>query len=48
MKEDPDDDTILRTAYDSSSGDKHLLLLREFKGVRIVTVDEMLKILEKK
>jgi putative PIN family toxin of toxin-antitoxin system len=53
IKEDPNDDTILRTAYDSKadyivSGDKHLLLLQEFKGIRIVTVNEMLKILEGK
>ncbi|MEM3871128.1 MAG: putative toxin-antitoxin system toxin component, PIN family [Nitrososphaeria archaeon] len=53
VKEDPDDDIILRTAYDSKadyvvSGDKHLLSLGEFKGIRIVTVDEMLKILRKK
>ncbi|MBO3840157.1 MAG: putative toxin-antitoxin system toxin component, PIN family [Thermoproteota archaeon] len=52
VKEDPDD-IILRTAYDSKadyvvSGDKHLLSLGEFKGIRIVTVDEMLKILRKK
>jgi len=45
VKEDPDD-IILRTAYDSKadyvvSGDKHLLSLGEFKGIRIVTVDEM-------
>jgi putative PIN family toxin of toxin-antitoxin system len=53
VKEDPDDDIILRTAYDSEadyivSGDRHLLSLREFKGIRIVTVDEMLEILEGK
>jgi putative PIN family toxin of toxin-antitoxin system len=53
MKEDPEDDMVLRTAYDSKadyivSGDKHLLSLREFEGIRIVSVDEMLKILEGK
>lgn len=46
---DPDDDIILRTAYDSKadyivSGDKHLLSLREFRGIRIITVDEMLNV----
>jgi len=51
VKEDPEDDMVLRTAYDSKadyivSGDKHLLSLREFKGIRIVSVNEMLKILE--
>jgi putative PIN family toxin of toxin-antitoxin system len=53
VKEDPEDDMILRTAYDSKadyivSGDKHLLSLREFKGIRIVSVSQMLKILEGK
>ena len=50
VKEDPDDDIIVRTAYDGKanyivSGDKHLLALKEFKGIRIVTIDEMLKVL---
>ena len=48
---DPSDDVILRTAYDGKadyivSGDKHLLSLGEFRGIRIVTIDEMLKILK--
>ncbi len=48
VKEDPDDD-IVRAAYDSKadyivSGDKHLLALKEFKRIRILTVDEMLNI----
>ncbi len=48
VKEDPDDDIIVRTAYDGKanyivSGDKHLLAYKEFKGIRIVTIDEMLK-----
>ena len=51
VKEDPDDDVILRTAYDGKadyivSGDNHLLSLGEFKGTKIVTVDDMLKILK--
>jgi putative PIN family toxin of toxin-antitoxin system len=51
VKEDPDDDTIVRAAYDSKSnyivsGDKHLLSLSEFRGIRIVTVDEMLRLLK--
>jgi len=46
---DPDDDIILRVAYDGKadyivSGDRHLLALKEFKGIRILTVDEMLNI----
>lgn len=52
VKSDPDDDIILRAAYDSKadyivSGDKHLLSLSEFKGIRIVTIEEILKILRK-
>jgi putative PIN family toxin of toxin-antitoxin system len=48
--EDPDDDIIIRTAYDAKadyivSGDRHLLALKEFKGIRVVTVDQMLVIL---
>ena len=51
VKEDPDDDVIIRTAYDGKadyivSGDQHLLSLGEFRGIKIVTVDEMLKILK--
>jgi len=42
------DDTILRTAYDGQAnlivtGDRHLLKLRQFKGIRILTVSEVLK-----
>lgn len=51
VKQDPDDDVILATAYDGHadyivSGDKHLLALKQFKSIRIVTVDEMFKILK--
>jgi len=50
IKEDPKDDIVLNTAYSAKadyvvSGDKHLTSLRNFKGIRIVTADEMLKIL---
>lgn len=53
IKEDPDDDLVINTAYDGKadyvvSGDKHLLNLKNFKGVKIVTVSEMLKILKRK
>jgi uncharacterized protein len=52
VKEDADDDTILRTAYDGrasyiSSGDRHLLDIKRFRRVRIVAVDEMLEIILK-
>lgn len=51
IKEDPDDDVILRTCYDGRakyvvSGDIHLLALKKFRRIRIVTIDEMLKILK--
>jgi uncharacterized protein len=50
VKDDPDDDAVLRAAYDSKanyiiSGDKHLLALKHFRGIRILTVDEMLNAL---
>ena len=50
VKEDTADDIILRTAYDGKadyvvSGDNHLLSMREFRGIKIVTVDEMLMLL---
>jgi putative PIN family toxin of toxin-antitoxin system len=51
VKEDPDDDIIVRVAYDGKadyivSGDRHLLELKEFKGIRILTVDQMLNVLD--
>ncbi len=50
--EDPDDDIIVRAAYDGKadyivSGDKHLLALKESKGIRILTINEMLNILNR-
>jgi len=50
IKEDPDDDMVLRTAHDGRadyivSGDKHLLSLKEFRGIKTVTVSRMLEIL---
>lgn len=52
IQEDPDDDKIVRTAYDSKasyivSGDHHLLKMKEFSGIRIVTANKMLEILNK-
>jgi putative PIN family toxin of toxin-antitoxin system len=51
IKADPDDDVVLRTAFDGKadvivSGDKHLLSLGVFRGIRILTVDETLTLLE--
>jgi uncharacterized protein len=47
---DADDDLVLSTAYEGNashvvSGDRHLLILRRFRGIRIVTVREMLDLL---
>ena len=44
---------VLNTAYSGKakyiiSGDRHLLALKEFKGIKIVTVNEMLKLLKQK
>ena len=51
VKQDPDDDVILATAYDGNadyivSGDKHLLKLKEFRGIKIVSVSEILDLLK--
>jgi|SRR3990170_2713205 len=51
VKEDSDDDVVLRTAFDSKadyivSGDRHLLSLRAFRGIKILTVNEMLTLLK--
>jgi len=48
VRQDPSDDIILSTACDGEvdyivSGDEHRLSLKEFKGIRIVTVSEMLQ-----
>ncbi len=50
---DDPDDLVLSTAKDGKAdaivtGDKHLLSLREFKGIKIVTVERMLVILRTK
>jgi putative PIN family toxin of toxin-antitoxin system len=51
VKEDPDDDMVVRAAFDGKadyivSGDKHLLLLAAYRGIRIINVDEMLTLLK--
>lgn len=50
ISEDPDDNVVLLTAVNGKadyivSGDKHLLALRKFEGIVIVTVSQMLEIL---
>jgi len=52
VKNDPDDDVIVNTAYDGNadyivSGDNDLLKIKNFRGISIVTVTEILAILEK-
>jgi uncharacterized protein len=47
---DPDDNVVLGTAVNGKAafivtGDRHLLELVEFEGIRIITVDAALKIL---
>ena len=51
IREDPDDDVIIQAAYDGKanyvvSGDKHLISLKEFKGIKILKVEEMLNVLD--
>lgn len=53
VKEDPEDDIVLRTAYDGKveyivSGDKHLLSLKEFRRIKIVTINQMLDMISEK
>jgi len=53
VKEDPDNDIVLRTAYDGKAeyivtGDKHLLALKKFREIKIITVSEMLELIQKK
>jgi predicted nucleic acid-binding protein len=48
VEEDPDDNIVLSTALRGNasqivSGDKHLLELRRYRGVKRLTVDEMLE-----
>jgi putative PIN family toxin of toxin-antitoxin system len=50
VKADPDDDKVLECAVNGKadfivSGDRHLLEMKEYRGIRIVTAKEMLKII---
>ena len=52
IKADPDDDVILASALEGKAdylvtGDKHLLSLREYQKTKIITVKQMLALLEK-
>jgi putative PIN family toxin of toxin-antitoxin system len=49
IKEDPDDDMILEAAVENGAryiitGDRHLLALREYQGVKIVTAEGFLRV----
>ena len=51
VEEDSRNDVVLNTAYSGRadyivSGDRHLIPLREFKGIRIVTVSEILELIK--
>ncbi|MGI0041164.1 MAG: putative toxin-antitoxin system toxin component, PIN family [Nitrosopumilaceae archaeon] len=51
ISNDPDDNIIINTAHDGNadyivSGDKDIKTLKNFKKIKIVSVDEMLKILK--
>ena len=48
IKDDPDDNKIIECAFESSSDyivtyDKHLLKLKEYKGIKILKPEEILK-----
>ena len=51
VEEDKKDDMIVNTAYDGQAdiivtGDSHLLELESFKGTKIITIENMLKLLK--
>jgi len=51
IREDPEDNSILAAAYDGRadyivSGDRHLLGLGEFEGIKILTVERILELLQ--
>jgi putative PIN family toxin of toxin-antitoxin system len=53
VKEDPADNTILNAAYDGKcdfvvSGDHHLLDIKKFKGIRILSPRQMLDLLSRR
>ena len=50
IKEDPDDNKVIECAIESSSDyiityDRHLLKIKEYKGIKILKPEEMLKII---
>jgi putative PIN family toxin of toxin-antitoxin system len=52
VAEDPDDDMVLATAHQGKaryvvSGDTHLLRMKEFRGIKMVTVKRMIEVLDR-
>ena len=50
VKDDPDDNKVIECAIESSSGyiityDKHLLKIKEYKRIKILKPEEILKII---
>lgn len=53
IKEDQEDDVVLNTAYDGKveyivSGDHHLKNLRQFRGIKIVSPKQMMKLITRR
>lgn len=51
ITDDPDDNMVVEAAHSTGpkhivSGDKHLLEVKSFKGIKIITVDQALQILK--
>jgi uncharacterized protein len=51
VKEDPKDDMIIETAIDGDAdlivtGDSHILALRTFRGIKVLSVEKMLEYLQ--
>jgi len=51
VREDPDDNAVLEAALNGRadyivSGDGHLLRLKSFRGIKIVSVNEMLELIK--
>ena len=49
IKEDPDDNVVLASAHEGKadyivSGDQHLLDFKQFRGIKILPVKEMLEV----
>ena len=50
VKDDPEDDVVIETAYDGHAdfivtGDNHLLALRRFRGIEIISVEKLFDML---